>query len=83
MAKKKNKVYVVWVGYNPGIYKTWAECKAQINGFSSAKFKSFKTSEEAEREFERGKSIYPGPNKPIYKDINIETVEEIGWHYPF
>mgnify|MGYP000878756921 CR=1 FL=1 len=44
MAKK---VYAVKVGRKTGIFNTWAECEAQVKGFSGAQFKSFKTIEEA------------------------------------
>jgi len=48
MAKNnKSKYYVVWVGQNPGIYNSWADCQVQIKGFPNAKYKSFKTLEEA------------------------------------
>lgn len=42
------KYYAVKVGRKPGIYNTWAECKAQVDGFSGAVYKSFLTYEEAE-----------------------------------
>lgn len=45
MAQKK--FYVVWAGYQPGIYDSWEECQAQVNGFHGARFKSFDTCEEA------------------------------------
>ncbi len=44
MAKK---YYVVRKGRTPGIYLTWNDCKAQIDGFSGAEYKSFMTSEQA------------------------------------
>lgn len=47
MAEKK--YYAVQVGKIPGIYGTWDECKAQTEGVSSAKYKSFPSLEEAER----------------------------------
>ena len=47
MADKKN-FYAVKKGRVPGIYKTWAECKANVDGFSGATYKGFKTLEEAE-----------------------------------
>jgi len=31
----------------PGIYTTWGEAKTQIDGYSGAVYKSFKTEEEA------------------------------------
>lgn len=46
MAKKK--YYAVQVGRIPGIYGTWDECKAQTEGVSGAKYKSFPSLEEAE-----------------------------------
>lgn len=45
MAKK---VYAVRNGRRPGIYQTWAQCQAQVKGFSGAVFKSFPTLAEAE-----------------------------------
>ncbi|NNF33413.1 MAG: ribonuclease H [Saprospiraceae bacterium] len=48
MAKKKKKYYVVWDGNEPGIYETWGETQLQIKGYPNAKYKSFKTLEEAE-----------------------------------
>jgi len=44
MAKK---YYAVKKGLTPGIYTSWADCQAQINGFSGAIFKGFATMEEA------------------------------------
>ncbi len=37
----RRKFYVVWVGFNPGIYDTWEECEAQIKNFPGAKYKAF------------------------------------------
>ena len=35
------KYYIVWKGRKPGIYKTWDECKVQVDKFTGAKYKSF------------------------------------------
>lgn len=43
----KRKFYVVWSGRMPGIYGTWADCKAQVAGLKGAQYKSFATEEEA------------------------------------
>ncbi len=51
-----SKYYVVWVGRKPGIYRSWADCKAQTDKFPAAKFKSFKTSEEADAAFSGSKT---------------------------
>jgi len=46
-AKGKQKFYVVWKGVQPGIYKSWTDCKLQIQGFEGAIYKSFDTYDEA------------------------------------
>ncbi|HEX5670984.1 MAG TPA: ribonuclease H family protein [Sulfuricurvum sp.] len=46
-----DKFYVVKKGRNPGIYTTWAECLRQVDKFSGAVYKSYKTREEAEEAF--------------------------------
>lgn len=45
MAKK---YYAVQVGKTPGIYFNWDDCKAMVDGYPGAKYKSFPTLEEAE-----------------------------------
>ncbi|MEC7264624.1 MAG: RNase H1/viroplasmin domain-containing protein, partial [Bacteroidota bacterium] len=40
---KKAKFYVVWKGKHPGIFESWADCKAQIEGYKGAEYKSFST----------------------------------------
>lgn len=44
---KDYKWYVVWVGYAPGIYNSWEECKLQINNYPGAKYKSYDSLEKA------------------------------------
>ena len=43
----KNKFFVVWEGKEPGIYRSWEECKRQIHGFEGAIYKGFATDAEA------------------------------------
>jgi ATP-dependent DNA helicase PIF1 len=40
--------YAVRRGIVPGIYTSWEECKAQIDGFPGAQYKKFKLAQEAE-----------------------------------
>ncbi len=47
MAKKK--YYAVKAGKTPGVYLTWEECKAQVDGYAGALHKSFSSMEEARR----------------------------------
>jgi ribonuclease HI len=42
------KVYAVKVGRQPGIYRSWPECEAQVRGFSGAEYKSCATAELAQ-----------------------------------
>jgi len=39
--------YVVKKGFKTGIFKTWAECKSAVNGFSGPIFKKFESFQEA------------------------------------
>ena len=39
--------YAVAKGLNPGIYETWPECKANVDGFGGAKYKKFPTQKGA------------------------------------
>ena len=43
----KNKFFVVWEGKEPGIYRSWEECKRQIHGYEGAIYKGFATEAEA------------------------------------
>lgn len=62
MAKKK-KFYVVWKGKHPGIFESWADCKAQIEGFKGAQYKSFPTFAEAKKAYNGNYSDYKGTTK--------------------
>ena len=54
MAMSKQKYYVVWEGNNPGIYKSWEECKVQIKNIKGALFKSFENEKLAKEAYELG-----------------------------
>lgn len=48
------KFYVVWVGRETGIFTSWPYTKEQVDKFPKAKYKSFKTQEEAEAAYAAG-----------------------------
>ena len=48
--------YAVKNGRNPGIYNTWAECEKEVKGFKEAKYKKFKSYEEAVEFIEESKN---------------------------
>lgn len=43
-----SKYYAVVKGYQPGIFRSWEECRKSVHGFKGNKYESFKTLEEAE-----------------------------------
>ena len=47
----KRKWYVVWRGTEPGICDSWAECESRVKGFPGARYKAFKTQQEAVEAF--------------------------------
>lgn len=76
MAKKK-KFYVVWKGKHPGIFESWADCKAQIDGVKGAQYKSFTTFEEAKKAFNSNYLEYKGKSKGK-KELSQEELLKIG-----
>lgn len=48
------KYYVVWEGIRPGVYATWPECKAQVEAYKDAKYKSYPSKAEAEMAYREG-----------------------------
>ncbi|MCE9678967.1 ribonuclease H family protein [Shewanella sp. AS1] len=59
-----SKYYVVWAGRKTGIFTSWPETKALVDGFAGARYKSFKTEAEACAAFKGQPS---GGQKPINK----------------
>ncbi len=64
-----NKFYAVKNGLVPGIYTTWEQCKSNVDGFSGALYKSFKTLEEAK--------IYMGIQDNDISTSNVDVSENI------
>ena len=62
------KYYGVRKGLTPGVYTDWDECKSQVNGFSGAEYKSFKTLEEANQ------YVY-GADTVSYMENNIDEID--------
>lgn len=75
MAKKGGKYYVVWVGRNPGVYRSWDECQVQINGFEGARFMSFANEIEAVEAFRGNMWSYLG-KKPAGPTLKFDEVEK-------
>lgn len=50
----KQKYYVVWEGKQPGVYSTWAECQAQTDHYTGAKYKSYESKAAADAAYKAG-----------------------------
>lgn len=70
------KYYAVRHGRKPGIYATWAECKAQVDGFTGARYKSFLNKKEAE-EFINGHDSYKKKATATKKAVKIEDFDVV------
>lgn len=66
--------YVVKRGHQPGIYKTWLECKKAVDGFKNPIFKKFGSFDEANIFFKSETSLSSFPsNKSSTTKINITS----------
>jgi len=54
MGKNKPSCYAVRVGRQTGVFYTWEECRAQVNGFPGSQYKGFSTVSEAESYLAKG-----------------------------
>ena len=74
MTKKKNNFFVIWDGKVPGIYKTWDECKRQVNGYPDAKYKGFVTEKEATEAYASSCWDYIGKNAIVRKKTTLSSL---------
>lgn len=72
--KKKPNFYVVWRGFNTGIFESWEECKKNIDGFSGAKYKSFQEQKEAIAAFQMGYQEYYKAHPVIEKKPKVISI---------
>ena len=95
--KAAPKFYAVRIGFEPGIYHSWAECLEQVRGFPKAAFKSFTSLTDAQawqkNESESGGgtgggssgkfyAVQSGRNPGVYGSWP-EVLEQItGWRAP-
>lgn len=66
-----SKFYVVWSGRCPGVYTTWVDCQKQISGFNKARFKSYKTREQAEAAY-AGYPLLPMDLGPTESALTVD-----------
>ncbi|KAK9233436.1 hypothetical protein WN943_023686 [Citrus x changshan-huyou] len=46
----RTKYYVVFVGWKPGVYDSWAKCHLLVNGFTGNSFKGHKKETKKHRQ---------------------------------
>lgn len=71
---KSSKFYVVWEGFEPGIYTSWNECKLKIKNYPNAKYKSFSSLEEAKDAFNIGFYGYQKQKKLNTTSLSTEGI---------
>ena len=76
MAKTK-KYYVVWKGKKPGIYESWNDCKAQIEGFKGAQYMAFPHFSEAKVAYKGEYKDYKGKSTKK-KPLSAKDLDRIG-----
>ena len=73
----KNKFFVVWEGKEPGIYRSWEECKRQIHGYEGAIYKGFANEAEACEAMVSPCWDYIGKNAKLHKPTT-EEISKVG-----
>ena len=85
--KVHQSYYAVARGRNRGIFKTWNACERQVNGYSNARFKKYKTRQQAQQfidlnswtKFSHGlteiekRQSWPSANLTDSTDISVYT----------
>ena len=78
-ARNKNKkaapkhYYAVAIGRRPGVYQSWGECHAQVNGYSGNLYESFDAFEEAYNFYMTHQSQDQGPLKGAGLPLTIPS----------
>jgi len=73
----KSKFFVVWEGKEPGIYRSWDECRRQIHGYGGAIYKGFATESEAREAMTSPCWDYIGKNAKTKKQSS-EDISKFG-----
>ena len=58
------KYYVVWEGRAPGVYDSWEECEEQTKGFPGARYRSYKSQDDAVHAFRLSLIHISEPTRP-------------------
>lgn len=71
------KTYVVFVGTEPGICEDWEECRARVEGFSGARYKSYPTREEAIMAYRESDASASVLMRNISRHLNEESTDAV------
>ncbi len=82
----ERKFYVVWKGRETGVFDSWVECRAAVEGYPGARYMSFKNREDALRayggryeDYYRKSLVEPeiskkgNKSKPIKKALSVDA----------
>lgn len=72
---KKSKYFVVWEGHEPGIYRSWEECKRQVHHFPEAKYRGFDSESEARQAFLSPYWDYIGKNAATKQPTKEQIIQ--------
>ena len=75
---KKQKYYTVWKGHHTGVFESWEDCKAQIQGCEGAIYKSFSTFEAAKKAYKSDPKTYIGKSKTFKTEFSEAQLKLIG-----
>jgi ribonuclease HI len=74
----KTKYYVVWEGRERGVFDDWVKCLASIQGIKQAKYKAYKSLEEANKAFTEGYEMHWGKGDSGLMFYTSEELKTIG-----
>jgi len=81
MNHTKNKYYVVWAGWDTGVFDSWEDAKQQITGFKGARYKSFDSQAAAIKAYRGDPDEYISVIRKIFTHpaapVNYDAIPEI------
>jgi len=81
---EKPKFYVVWKGRKTGVFSSWKECTAQVQGYTGAQYKSFTSRLAAEQALKGKYATHAGkpassgewlfaPHPPVAESVAVDA----------
>lgn len=81
MSDVKKKYYVVWAGWDTGVFDSWDDCQQQVKGFKGARFKAFDSQAAAVNAYRGNPDEHIGIIRNIFthpaSPVNYEAIPEI------